>query len=92
MPMFDFLCPSCQNQFEELIFGDDKALCPKCGEQNVERMISAPSPLKTGAFPYKVGPVHPLVSKPQQATASSCPASCAGSCSTNSSSLNLGVK
>ena len=82
MPMFDFLCSACQNQFEELVFGDEKASCPKCGEQNIERMVSAPSPLKTGAFPYKVGPVHSRVSMPSQGA--SCPSSCSGSCSTES--------
>ena len=82
MPIFDFLCPACQNQFEELVFGDEKALCPKCGEQNIERLVSAPSPLKTGAFPYKIGPVHSRVSSPSQGA--SCQSSCPGTCSSES--------
>jgi putative FmdB family regulatory protein len=80
--MFDFLCPACQNQFEELVFGDEKASCPKCGEQHIERMLSAPSPLKTGVFPYKVGPVHSRVGMSSQSA--SCQSSCSGSCSSES--------
>ena len=45
MPMFDFLCPKCQHKFEELVFGDEKAVCPQCGEKDIERLVSAPSPL-----------------------------------------------
>jgi len=82
MPMFDFLCPACKSPFEELVFGDEKTSCPKCGEQNIERLISAPSPLKTGAFPYKVGPVHSRVNMSSQGTP--CKSSCSGSCSSDS--------
>ncbi len=76
MPMFDFLCPKCQHQFEELVFGDEKAVCPNCGEKEIERMVSAPSPLKTGAFPYKVGPVHSRVSMQSNLTKPPCNGSC----------------
>ncbi len=82
MPIFDFHCSACQNQFEDLVFGDEKAVCPKCGEQNIERMVSAPSPLKTGAFPYKVGPVHSRLGMSSQG--SSCKSSCGGTCSSDS--------
>lgn len=60
MPMYDFYCPACRTDFEELVFGDDAPLCPHCGSPATERRVSAPSPLKTGAFPFKPGPVRPM--------------------------------
>ena len=62
MPMFEFCCRACGEVFEELIrSGDTEApACPACGAGDTERRITAPAPLKTGAFPYKPGPVRPL--------------------------------
>ncbi len=60
MPMYDFLCETCHKSFEELASPDEIPACPECGAAHVIRKISAPSPLKTGAFPYKVGPVRPM--------------------------------
>ena len=48
MPLYDFVCPACGAQF---------------GHAETQRQMSVPSPLKTGAFPFKPGPVHPLASK-----------------------------
>ncbi len=63
MPMYDFLCQSCQKNFEELTSSQETPPCPHCKSENVVREISAPSPLKTGAFPYKAGPVHPMMQR-----------------------------
>lgn len=59
MPMYDFVCTACGHKFEDLVFGSDTPACPQCGSA-AERQMSAPSPLKTGAFPYKPGPVRPM--------------------------------
>jgi putative FmdB family regulatory protein len=64
MPMYDFSCQDCTAVFEELLMkGESAAACPKCGSSRTMRMVSAPSPLKTGAFPFKPGPVHPVASR-----------------------------
>jgi len=66
MPMYDFSCQNCMTVFEELLVKDDGAavvVCPMCGSAATARMLSAPSPLKTGAFPFKPGPVHPLAGR-----------------------------
>ncbi len=76
MPIYDFLCADCQKSFEEIATTESTPPCPYCGSTHVNRGISAPSPLKTGAFPFKVGPVHPMV---KQKSTGSCPA--AGGCS-----------
>ena len=80
MPMFDFYCPTCQKTFEELVFDDTNAPCPHCGNTGTERRLSIPSPLKTGAFPYKVGPVHPLAKKMARANTPACGSCASGQC------------
>ena len=63
MPMYDFYCAACQNVFEDIVFNDILPACPACGATETQRRVSAPSQLKTGAFPYKIGPVHPAASR-----------------------------
>ena len=73
MPMYDFLCPKCGKKFEELVpaHSSQEPLCPACGAAS-QRQMSAPSPLKTGAFPYKPGPVRPM--------GMGAPSPCGGAC------------
>lgn len=59
MPMYDFVCTACAHKFEDIVSGDEVPSCPRCGSAT-QRQMSAPSPLKTGAFPYKPGPVRPI--------------------------------
>jgi len=30
MPIFEYVCNRCHHGFEALVFGRDKAICPKC--------------------------------------------------------------
>ena len=30
MPIFEYVCKECQHQFEALVYGKEKAACPKC--------------------------------------------------------------
>ena len=62
MPMYDFYCATCEHEFEELVSSEQisTVTCPKCHSNDVHQKISAPSPLRKGAFPFKVGPVRPL--------------------------------
>ena len=46
MPLYDFVCPACGAQFEELAFGDETPACPQCGHAETQRQMSVPSPLK----------------------------------------------
>ena len=83
MPMYDYVCASCGAKFEELCRNGEETApaCPQCGSTDTQRQLSVPSPLKTGAFPFKVGPVHPLASKLGKGLAG-----CGGSCGTCASS------
>ncbi|AAK81473.1 putative FmdB family regulatory protein [Clostridium acetobutylicum] len=39
MPLIDYKCKSCGNQFFEIVSNsDDKAKCPKCGSEDSERV------------------------------------------------------
>lgn len=46
MPMYDYRCKNCDEVFEELVVSssvpDEEIRCPKCGQNNSERMLSAP--------------------------------------------------
>lgn len=83
MPMYEFQCAACGHCFEEIApSGSESAPCPcpSCGSSDSNRQLSAPS-LKTGAAPFKVGPVRPMA--PRKA-GGGCAGGCGG-CGGNSS-------
>ncbi|RPI79992.1 MAG: zinc ribbon domain-containing protein [Desulfobacteraceae bacterium] len=42
MPIYEFTCTKCKNQFEYLVFGNDKDIaCPDCQSKKVKRLMSA---------------------------------------------------
>ena len=59
MPIFEYVCQECQHEFEALVFGRDKAKCPKCQSNKLSPQLSvfavsakgssAPSPGGAGA-------------------------------------------
>ena len=40
MPIFEYICQQCQHEFEALIFGRDKAACPKCQSKKLSPQLS----------------------------------------------------
>ena len=71
MPIFEFICQKCGKEFERLVFRSDEAVaCPECGEESVNKLMSACS--------AKVGYKFTSGSKP----ASSCSGCSSTSCST----------
>jgi putative FmdB family regulatory protein len=40
MPIFEYTCKECNHQFEALVFGKDKAACPKCQSKRLEPQLS----------------------------------------------------
>jgi putative FmdB family regulatory protein len=40
MPIFEYLCKECNHGFEALVFGKDKAECPKCHSKKLEPQLS----------------------------------------------------
>jgi putative FmdB family regulatory protein len=40
MPIFEYICQQCQHEFEALVFGRDKAACPKCQSKKLNPQLS----------------------------------------------------
>jgi putative FmdB family regulatory protein len=40
MPIFEYVCKECQHQFEALVYGQQKAACPKCESKKLEPQLS----------------------------------------------------
>lgn len=40
MPIFEYICKDCQHEFEALIFGSQKAECPKCQSKKLDPQLS----------------------------------------------------
>jgi putative FmdB family regulatory protein len=40
MPIFEYTCQQCQHEFETLVFGRDRAKCPKCQSQKLSPQLS----------------------------------------------------
>jgi putative FmdB family regulatory protein len=40
MPIFEYICQECRHEFETLVFGGDKAKCPKCQSPKLSPQLS----------------------------------------------------
>lgn len=40
MPIFEYSCNACEHEFEALVFGRDKAECPKCHGKKLTPKLS----------------------------------------------------
>ena len=43
MPIYEYTCKACENQFETLVRKNDTPVCSKCGSADLERLISMPA-------------------------------------------------
>ncbi len=69
MPIYEFHCHQCQNEFEKLVLkSSEKIACPKCKSKKVHRLMSA--------FAFSSG------GKFKSTASSSCSSCSATSCST----------
>ena len=80
MPIFEYVCKKCKNQFEELVFGqDEQAVCPSCGSTKTEKLMSAcRGKVGGGSDSDAVGQASPAPSAPS----GGCAGCSGGSCST----------
>jgi putative FmdB family regulatory protein len=52
MPIYEYVCGKCGEEFEHLTRADEKPTCPACGdEKKLARQMSAPSAHTKGAAP-----------------------------------------
>lgn len=49
MPIFEYVCKECKHEFEALVFGSDKAKCPKCESKKLEPQLSVFAAVAKGA-------------------------------------------
>jgi len=40
MPIYEYICRECHHQFEALVYGKEKASCPKCKATTLEPQLS----------------------------------------------------
>jgi putative FmdB family regulatory protein len=40
MPIFEYICNQCKHQFEALVYGNEKAECPKCHGRKLVPQLS----------------------------------------------------
>ena len=40
MPIFEYICQECQHEFEALVYGKQKASCPKCQGKKLSPQLS----------------------------------------------------
>jgi len=40
MPIFEYACKECDHQFEALVYGKEKAECPKCHSKKLAPQLS----------------------------------------------------
>ncbi len=43
MPIYEYVCPGCNHEFETLVRGDESPQCPQCGGRKLTKLISVPS-------------------------------------------------
>ena len=60
MPIYEYVCPACRHEFDELIRNDrdERTLvCPKCGAKKVQRKLSTfAAHAATGTSASRSGP------------------------------------
>ncbi len=42
MPIFEYFCPECDHEFEEIILGAELPSCPKCQAKDCQKLVSRP--------------------------------------------------
>lgn len=40
MPIFEYVCKECEHEFEALVYGAEKAACPKCHSKRLAPQLS----------------------------------------------------
>lgn len=78
MPLFEYKCCDCDEEFEELVFDSDECPpCPKCASENTGKLMSAVRS-RTGGFRPDTGEAD---AGPAPAAPSGCAGCSGGDCS-----------
>lgn len=41
MPIYEYVCSECGHEFEALLYGSERAACPKCASAELEKRFSS---------------------------------------------------
>ncbi|QJB55463.1 zinc ribbon domain-containing protein [Pseudodesulfovibrio sp. zrk46] len=78
MPIFEYNCKACGEEFEELVFDRDECPpCPKCGSEDTGKLMSAVRSRIGGGAPDMGGEA----AAPAPAASSGCAGCSGGDCS-----------
>ena len=55
MPIFEYICQECHHQFEALVFGKQRAKCPKCEATKLDPQLSVFAVSAKGASASRAG-------------------------------------
>ncbi|MGL6226035.1 MAG: FmdB family zinc ribbon protein [Thermoguttaceae bacterium] len=64
MPLYEYYCPKCRNEFELLLFGQQQAICPDCGSKKLEKWFSVPGSPVDSSIPSCPGQSDSCRSQP----------------------------
>ncbi|MCX8109923.1 MAG: zinc ribbon domain-containing protein [Syntrophorhabdaceae bacterium] len=73
MPIYEYICDKCGNEFEVIVFRDEKQSCPRCGAENPTKKMSS--------FGFSVGYKFKPSSSGAGGSCSSCGSSSCSTCS-----------
>ena len=48
MPIYEYACPGCKQDFELLLRSSERPECPNCGSGRVQRRVSVPAVHRAG--------------------------------------------
>jgi putative FmdB family regulatory protein len=51
MPIFEYICKECHHEFEALVYGKQRAACPKCHATRLEPQLSVFAVSAKGSSP-----------------------------------------
>jgi putative FmdB family regulatory protein len=51
MPLYEYVCDDCQQEFEVLVYDGEEAECPHCHSRQLHRSLSLPAAPQTASVP-----------------------------------------
>lgn len=73
MPIYEFICNKCGDEFELVVFKDEKLSCPKCGTEDLTKKMSS--------FGFSVGYKFKSSATGSKGSCATCGSSSCSSCS-----------
>lgn len=61
MPIYEYTCKDCSNEFETLVFSaEEKVECPQCESSSIEKQMSVPAAPKVKSLPTSCSTDGPI--------------------------------